>query len=202
MNKKTVLAALVLMLLCSGAAWAEGRYRTIEVYIDKIQVAVNGHRTNIDKESIFYEGSVYVPLRSLAEMLGAKTTWDNETRTVELDFLADRDEVVESAYYKGLYQYMALEHQRNMSMMIEAFGNDDTAKLRKVADSYESLKSLSASILDNGTAEVIAKLTMSVEWLRGGWETKKPDSDIQLAWAAFKENAGQLNELLRAKLHM
>ncbi|MDF2960940.1 MAG: putative carbohydrate binding proteincopper amine oxidase family protein, partial [Paenibacillus sp.] len=82
------------VLACSSVAWAEGRYKTIEVFFDKINIKINGQQANLTKDSIIYDGSVYVPLKNLSELLGAEVSWDNANRSVNLDFITDRSNQV------------------------------------------------------------------------------------------------------------
>jgi hypothetical protein len=86
----------------SGSAWAEDQFRNVEVFFQRVNIAINGQQATLNKDSILYEGSVYVPLRSLSEMLGAQVGWDNETGTVSLDFINDNKNVLFTASQKRM----------------------------------------------------------------------------------------------------
>ena len=65
MKKKLMLLTIAFgVLTFGGVAWANGQYRTIEVFFERIHVALNGQESELSKDSIIYDGSVYVPLRS------------------------------------------------------------------------------------------------------------------------------------------
>jgi len=56
----------------------------IEVAIGKMNAYVNGKSVGLDFPARRKAGRVYVPLRLVAESLGAQVNWDNETRTAKI----------------------------------------------------------------------------------------------------------------------
>lgn len=86
----------------SGSAWAEDQFRNVEVFFQRINVTINGQPTTLTKDSILYEGSVYVPLRSLSEMLGAQVGWDGDNKNVALDFIHDNRNELFTASQKNV----------------------------------------------------------------------------------------------------
>ncbi len=58
-------------------------YKSINVYFDKVTLMVNDEL--VDEETILYEGTTYVPLRAISEMLGKEVTYDVETSTAHID---------------------------------------------------------------------------------------------------------------------
>src|SRR5690606_19095691 len=103
---------LIASFAVSSLAWAEGRYRTIEAFFDTIEYKINGQSTSIQKESLIYNGSIYVPLRTISVLLGADPFWDRPTRTLSLDFVGDDSDALVNVSQYGLYQYISLEHNR------------------------------------------------------------------------------------------
>lgn len=68
----------------------------IVLTIDNNEVYVNGEKIDIDTKSEIINSRTYVPLRFIAENLGLKVNWDEETETIELDEEdTEIDEVVE-----------------------------------------------------------------------------------------------------------
>ncbi|WJH33790.1 copper amine oxidase N-terminal domain-containing protein [Paenibacillus sp. CC-CFT747] len=74
--KKYVIAGSVLLSSVVGAtALADGA----------LKVVVNGSLLGVEGRAELREGVTMAAARPLAEALGAKVTWDNETRTVHID---------------------------------------------------------------------------------------------------------------------
>lgn len=199
MKKRIGLALAAGLLLFGGVAWAGGRYEKIEVFFERIHVAINGQKTQLSRDSIFYNGSVYVPLRSVGDLLDAEVSWSNEDRTVHLDFLKDRKGEVYQAATQGIYQYIAIEHNRLLSEMIRYFKADDMTSMRRVIQEYGHLEEVAANLQDEGMAQTFQKMSAAIELVRSGWETKKVD-DYALAWTIFYTNADALNTDLKAKI--
>jgi len=58
---------------------------TIVITIDNNVVLVNGVEVAIDAKAELLTSRTYVPLRFIAEALGLKVTWDEETEIIEID---------------------------------------------------------------------------------------------------------------------
>jgi hypothetical protein len=199
MKKKLMLLTIALgVLTFGGVAWANGQYRTIEVFFERIHVALNGQESELSKDSIIYDGSVYVPLRSVGEMLDAEVSWDNENRTVHLDFLKDRKGDVYTASTRGIYQYIALEHNRLLGRMIQYFKTDDMDSMKGVIGEYEHLEEVAASLQDEKMSGNLDKMQAAIEMVRSGWADKNV-RDYSLAWTIFYTNADVLNQDLKDK---
>lgn len=72
-----IIVAIVAFILSTGYAIADGQFKNISVYFSKINMNVNGQPMELSRESIFYNGTIYMPLRDLSETLGAEVTWDD-----------------------------------------------------------------------------------------------------------------------------
>lgn len=199
MKRKIGLGIAAGLLLFGGVTWAAGRYERIEVYFERIYVAINGQQSQLSRDSIIYNGSVYVPLRSMGELLSAEVSWSNEDRTVHLDFLKDRKGEVYQASTQGIYQYIAIEHNRLLSEMIRYFKADDMSSMKNVIQEYVHLESVATNLQDENMALTFEKMSAAIELVRSGWETKKVD-DYALAWTIFYNNADELNKDLKAKI--
>jgi hypothetical protein len=199
--KKTSIVAVVLasLLLCSSAAWAEGRYKTIEAFFEVIHFTMNGQPLPVRDDSIIYEGSVYVPLRSLAQMLGAKVGWDDKQRTVSLNFIADESTALESASKKGIYQYIALENNSIMRDMIDRFQKDDMEGIKDDINRYDKLRDYAVAIDDAELLQILDKLASSGEIIRSGISANNLEQ-FSLAWKMFNSNAKSLIDLLNARI--
>lgn len=200
MKKKLLLSALTLTALWLGnVAWAEARLSKIDVLFDRINIAINGQSAQLSKDSIIYNGSIYVPLRNLSEMLGAEVSWNNDTRSVNLDFINDKSGLLFSASQKGMYQYIAIQNNQIVSDMIRMFQNNDIDGLKQIVTRYDELKHIADGLKDSNMALVFDKLKASVELIRSGWESKHMD-DYYIAWNIYSTNSEQLNAMLKSHL--
>ncbi|MBO9606316.1 MAG: hypothetical protein J7639_10210 [Paenibacillaceae bacterium] len=193
----TTLAAV--SMLIGGAVWAEGRYSTIEVFFDRIHVAINGQSATLNKDSIIYDGTVYVPLRSLSEMLGADVGWNSTTRTVDIDFLANRTDALYGASKKAIYQYIAIENNRIMSDMLDALQQNDMDKLKQLVERIGNLRDVAGDIGDADASAALDKMAAAAELVRSGYINKKMD-DYGIAWVIFKDSENKLILILNQAL--
>ncbi|SDN82793.1 Copper amine oxidase N-terminal domain-containing protein [Paenibacillus sp. yr247] len=141
----------------SGSAWAEDQFRNVEVFFQRVNIAINGQQANLSKDSILYEGSVYVPLRSLSEMLGAQVGWDNETGTVHLDFIKDNKNTLFTASQKGIYQYVAIQNNQITKDLIPMFKNTEFDNMKYIVERYAALSKIVKNIDDNTMSQTSTK---------------------------------------------
>lgn len=198
--KKIAITVIIAFILSAGYAIADGQYKQITVYFSKLNMNVNGQAMELSRESIFYNGNIYMPLRDLSETLGAQVTWDDSNRAVNLDFLLDnKGQTVFSAAKKGLYQYIAIENNNIMNQMIADYKKEDMNSLKNVLARYDSLRLISRDLQDDELETIFEKLMASGELMRSGYQSKKLD-DYYLAWTIFNKNAGNLIEVLRNRI--
>jgi len=84
-NKRKLLISaivLVLMLVLSTAVLA----------FDPIKLVVNGQELSTDVPTQLINGRTMVPVRWIAEALGAEVQWDGNTRTVMINTKSDNDQ--------------------------------------------------------------------------------------------------------------
>ncbi|MGG2200276.1 stalk domain-containing protein [Paenibacillus validus] len=200
MNKKVVTAlALATTLATSATVFAEGGLKSIQVLFERIHVAVNGQQAELGKDSILYNGSIYVPLRSLAEMLGAEVSWNDANRSVNLDFIKSQSAALQASPEQGIYQYVAMTNNSILSELLKALKTTDTGSMQSIRERYLSLEDTVRDLQDEELANSFAKMAAAVELLRGGWESKNLD-DYSIAWTIFNTNAEKVNAMLKAKL--
>lgn len=203
MQRKTWIIPLIVAasFAVSGLAWAEGRYRTIEAFFDSIEFRMNGQAAIVHKESLIYQGSIYVPLRTVSELLGAKPFWDAATRSVSLEFIGDDADALLRAANNGVYQYVSLEHNRIVSSLTNHLRDGDAAGIRSDIDAWSRLRDIASEIGDKAMADTFNKLMAAAEVLRGGWSTKNFEN-YMVAWellrGSYEELRGQLQSRLKA----
>jgi mevalonate kinase len=198
-NKIIASTMAASLLLLGGAVWAEGEYKTVEVFFERVKVAINGQPSQIDKDSILYNGSVYIPLRSLGEMLGAQVSWEAATRSVHMDFLTDRTDELLQASNHSMFQYLAIRNNTVMNQLKSALTNNDTTAMKNVVQHYEEMRQIAEGLGETEMAASFNKLKAATELLRGGWESKNTD-DYLLAWSIYSSNAQEIVKSLRDKI--
>lgn len=72
---------------------ADQAEKQISAWFNSITIKVNGEQ--VAAENFIYEGTTYVPLRAISELLGDEVKWDEHTRTVEIN---DMREAAESRH--------------------------------------------------------------------------------------------------------
>lgn len=80
--KGFVLGLIIATLLMSTVIGVEVK-NTIEVAFNLVNLTVNGKK--VDEDTILYEGTTYVPLRAVGEMLGKEVGWNQKTKTASVD---------------------------------------------------------------------------------------------------------------------
>lgn len=103
------LAVIFTLVNLSMAAYAGGQLKEIKAYINEgITIKVDGLQQNMADAKgrklhpISYEGSTYVPIRAISEMLGKQVKWDGATQTV---LIGDSGSVGAIDFIDGLEPY-------------------------------------------------------------------------------------------------
>ena len=58
----------------------------VEIWIGKKEAKVNGAEYKLASSPVIVSGKTLVPLRFVAEALGAKVTWQGETKTIIIEY--------------------------------------------------------------------------------------------------------------------
>lgn len=83
--KKLAMGIIIGLLIgFAGSAYAEVG-RKVEAVFAKYVIKVDGVEQNLDADPMVYQGTIYVPLRVFATMLGKDVTYLASERTVELN---------------------------------------------------------------------------------------------------------------------
>lgn len=80
--KGFVLGAIITTLLMSSVFGVAVREK-IEVLFNSVDLTVNGEKVAAD--NILYDGTTYVPLRAVADILGKDVGWNEATRTASIN---------------------------------------------------------------------------------------------------------------------
>ena len=82
---KKYLAGLLsgMMVMASVSVFADGVVKNFDAVVGKVQVVLNGER--LHQETVLIDGTTYLPIRAVAEMLGLEVKYDEATATAYLD---------------------------------------------------------------------------------------------------------------------
>ena len=86
----TALVLILSLVMVSSFVLGNSVEESISVLFNSINITVNGEA--VQSDNILYEGTTYVPLRDVAEILGKEVSWDGETKTAGIN---EPSEVVE-----------------------------------------------------------------------------------------------------------
>ncbi len=74
---------IITAILLGNFSFASGLLQNIPVAFNSVSMKVNG--TVINADNILYNGTTYVPLRAIADMLGKEVGWDGATMTASIN---------------------------------------------------------------------------------------------------------------------
>lgn len=81
---------VVLCVFITPNVFADNVEKQITAWFNSIAIKVNGKQ--VQSDNFIYEGTTYVPLRAISELLGKEVIWDNDTRTVEINDMSEKDD--------------------------------------------------------------------------------------------------------------
>lgn len=87
MKKRLTLIVLVLSLLLSTAFIVYGDNNIVEIFLDQVNIQVNGKAENIP--NLLYNNKTYVSLRELCNVLGIDIKWEAATNNAKLTALSN-----------------------------------------------------------------------------------------------------------------
>jgi len=153
--RKFLIGVLVgCLLMMTTPVLADSMLQSIDVVLDNVQVQVNGEKLDIN--TILYNGSTYLPMRKIAEVIGKDVEWDNETMTANIvskgDIMEEEVVVYEENGYKHLSIGDKLYHENSFVF--------DIIKQYKNYSWYgygdgENFKIMLVKNLEDGTEEIL-----------------------------------------------
>lgn len=82
-NMKKYLSAIIISLLLTTTLFATQATQKIEIIMNAITIMVNGQ--TVEADNILYNGTTYVPLRAVSELLDKEVNFKKETNSVEIN---------------------------------------------------------------------------------------------------------------------
>lgn len=80
---KSYLAGILTTVLIISGTLVFAENIKIDAIFNKVKLVVDGNP--VDKETLLYDGTTYIPIRAAAEVLGMEVGWDEETSTAYLN---------------------------------------------------------------------------------------------------------------------
>lgn len=80
---RLLLVGIITAILFVTISMAEGVKQTIEVEFNSINLYINGYK--VESDNILYNGTIYVPIRKTAEILGKEVEWDDKRRNASIN---------------------------------------------------------------------------------------------------------------------
>lgn len=74
-----LVAVMILTLSFASSTFASNTVANLKAYYKNITVYKNGNNFNFSNEPFIVDGTTYVPLRDMAEMMDKEVTWDGAT---------------------------------------------------------------------------------------------------------------------------
>jgi len=70
------------LLMVTTPVFADNILQSIDVVLNGVNVQVEGE--NVDVNSILYNGTTYLPIRKVAELVGKDIEWEQDTMTANI----------------------------------------------------------------------------------------------------------------------
>lgn len=121
---------------------------TAQIFIEigKDYAFVNGYRIDLDAAPEIINGRTFVPLRFVSENAGADVSWDGHTRTVYINYVDEKYEPGEIAYFRELeFTIDSLESEAD-GKLLKVYGRTNTANKTLVIEAYDSSRRFSSGL--------------------------------------------------------
>jgi|GEM_PF-2446901 len=103
-RKMVILGVIVAILIfCAQSIFAVKYEKKLTAVFNDIKVYINGYEAQLEDsngkkiEPFTIDGTVYLPVRTISELLGVAVTWDKDTNSIYLDH-------IEEDYYEADYE--------------------------------------------------------------------------------------------------
>jgi hypothetical protein len=200
-SKKWLISASIgILFLSAGTVWADGSFRSIKAYIGTISVTVNGNPA-VTEEAISYNDAVYVPLRDLSELLGAKVGWDDKQSQITVDSIPQDRALSIDGYGEISYAELSRQNKDLQQQILLAVKLRQFSDLQSVVIGYASLIDKAEFMKDEAVSHYMEEMSAALEGLQVGWD----QGDIKTykqAWDTYMLNADQLDSVLKVKVNI
>lgn len=199
MIRKIGILTLAAIFLAGGYATATGQYKTIKVYMEKVGIKLNGQQASVQPDAISYNGTIYVPIRSVGEALGGEVSWDSANRAVDIDFAKSKSASVVQVANRSIYQYMLIEKNQVMEQFVTLIEKKNYSGMTKQIARLQALQKLAKGIGDDKLEGYASQMAFSAEVIRSGLQSHK-GKDYDIAVKLFMETETDYTDYLGEKL--
>ncbi len=191
--KKTVLTLCVGMIIGLMAGTASGAFAAVgdkvEAIFSEFTILVNGDKQALDATPLVYNGTSYLPVRSLANIVGFDVTYLSDTRTIELNTAKAVTQEVNGMDTNQID--LIAEQQRR----IEFFADSKANSLQEKINFQSKIDSIIEELTRNGQSEEDIKKHPLIMQYRGMLKnieeqisnTEKLITEVELQKATLEE---------------
>lgn len=191
MNKERlhgiIIGVVITCILTIGvnSTFAQSISKTISVVFNQINIVVDG--TKVNSDNILYNGTTYVPLRTISEMLDKEVKWDGVTNTASIN---SKKAKAMSELEEGLEYYTMIAESYIESVKTVKTYVNELSELKDISDDLSStldaISEYQYKVLDNvkpikGFDEVHSNLSDAFAFLQASI------MDMQIAVDKVKE---------------
>ncbi|MBC8587548.1 copper amine oxidase N-terminal domain-containing protein [Paratissierella segnis] len=97
-----VVAVMIFVISITSISLAAPTAKNLKAYYNNIRVFRNGSQVSISTQPFIVDGTTYVPLRAISELLEKDVTWDQSTYTVGIN---DKPGSSSTELYNQIYNY-------------------------------------------------------------------------------------------------
>lgn len=199
MIRKIGILTLTATFLAGGYAAATGQYKTIKVYMEKVGIRLNGQQAAVQPDAISYNGTIYVPIRSVGEALGGEVSWDSANRAVDIDFARSMGGNVLLVANRSIYQYMLIEKNQVMEQLVSLIEKKNYGGMTKPISRLQALQQLAIGIGDDKLESYISQMAFSADVIRSGLQSHT-GKDYDIAVELFLKTETNYTDYLGERL--
>lgn len=160
--------------LCATVVNAANYTRTLTATYRNIGVTYNGASKTLSAEPFLVDGSTYVPLRAVSEIMGADVKWNGSTNTVSITNTGSDNTALQQQLATANYQVTTLQRELET--------------VKKELETYKNSNSSSSSSSTSGTDITTAELEATETYLLNNYYDQL-HKDIDLDFDLTKKNS-------------
>jgi len=79
-----IIIVLTLSLFLTSMAFADGTFKNLKAWFGDIKIFVNNKQVQMDVQPFIVDGTTYVPVRALSNILNQEVAWDGTNRRIDI----------------------------------------------------------------------------------------------------------------------